>query len=390
MPGHGRRDVPVAWVRVRQPQRSSRKRRGARAVSYNRSAKQKVSRKQRRAEDRELARLERERRAARARRRRIGLRVGAVTSVVVVAAGVAVAVQAHARALQVGPRNMMSDGLLITGDGSTLSPATSAPIPAGGTPTPHPVSTGSGALDLVVSLDYGDPRSAAFWAANGSTIEQWVTSGAATLEIKPVALSSGRTAYTPTPAPTPSTPAATASPTPSATPSPTTSSSATPSATPTPTATTNTETTAQDYALRAANAFACVASYQPSSALAVNDALFTAQHTFGSAGLTQAQLVTLVNNAGVTSGTVSACITSRRYVGWAQQATDRSGVTGVTVDVAGRPYTGSVDDTTAFSTFVASVYSSLAASASAATATPTPTATPPQTSTPTPVATPAG
>ncbi|OJV60025.1 MAG: hypothetical protein BGO38_00215 [Cellulomonas sp. 73-145] len=357
-------------------------------MSYNRSAKQKVSRKQRRAEDRELARLERERRAARARRRRIGLRVGAVTSVVVVAAGVAVAVQAHARALQVGPVNMMSDGLLITGDGSTLSPATSAPIPAGGTPTPHPVSTGTGALDLVVSLDYGDPRSAAFWAANGSTIEQWVTSGAATLEIKPVALSSGRTAYTPTPAPTPttSTPAAT----PSATPSPATSSSATPSATPTPTATTNTETTAQDYALRAANAFACVASYQPSSALAVNDALFTAQHTFGSAGLTQAQLVTLVNNAGVTSSTVSSCITSRRYVDWAQQATDRSGVTGVTVDVAGRPYTGSVDDTTAFSTFVASVYSSLAASASAATATPTPTATPAQTSTPTPVATPAG
>lgn len=361
-------------------------------MSYNRSAKQKVSRKQRRAEDRELARLERERRAARARRRRIALRVGAVSTVVVVIAGVAVAVQAHARALQVGPRNMMSDGLLITGDGSTLAPATNPPIPAGGTPTPHPVSTGSGALDLVVSLDYGDPRSAAFWAANGSTIEQWVTSGAATLEIRPVALSSGRTAYTPTPAPTPttSTPAAAPSATPSATPTPTTSSSASPSATPTPTATPNTETTAQDYALRAANAFACVASYQPSSALAVNDALFTAQHTFGSAGLTQAQLVTLVKNAGVTSSTVSSCITSRRYVDWAQQATDRSGVTGVTVDVAGRPYTGSVDDTTAFSTFVASVYSSLAASASTATPTPTPTAAPTQTPTPTPTATPAG
>lgn len=361
-------------------------------MSYNRSAKQKVSRKQRRAEDRELARLERERRAARARRRRIALRVGAVSTVVVVIAGVAVAVQAHARALQVGPRNMMSDGLLITGDGSTLAPATSAPIPAGGTPTPHPVSTGSGALDLVVSLDYGDPRSAAFWAANGSTIEQWVTSGAATLEIRPVALSSGRAAYTPTPAPSPTTSTPAATPSATAAPSPTTTSSATPSATPTPTATPNTETTAQDYALRAANAFACVASYQPSSALAVNDALFTAQHTFGSAGLTQAQLVTLVKNAGVTSSAVSSCISSRRYVDWAQQATDRSGVTGVTVDVAGQPYTGSVDDPTAFSTFVASVYSSLAASASAATATPTPTptATPTQTSTPTPAATPAG
>ena len=193
-----------------------------------------------------------------------------------------------------------------------------------------------------------------------------------------MALSSGRAAYTPTPAPTPttSTPAAT----PSATATPSTSSAATPSATPTPTATANTETTAQDYALRAANAFACVASYEPNSALAVNDALFTAQHTFGSAGLTQSQLVTLVKDAGVTSTQATSCVSSRSYVDWAQQATDRSGVTGLTIDVAGQPYTGSVDDASAFSTFVATVYSSLAASASGSTATPTPT----------PTATPAG
>ena len=368
---------------------SDPQRRGALAVSYNRSAKQKVSRKQRRAQDRELARLERERRAARARRRRIELRVGAVATAAVVVAGIAVAVQAHARALEVGPVNMMSDGLLITGDGTTVAAATNPPIPAGGTPTPHPVSTGSGALDLVVTLDYGDPRSAAFWAANGSTIEAWVKSGAATLEIKPVAFSSGRAAYTPTPAATPS---ASTSPSASATPTPTASASA--AATPSPTPTVNTEATGQDYALRAANAFACVASYEPNSALAVNDALFTAQHTFGSAGLAQAQLVALVKNAGVTSSKVTGCVSSRSYIDWAQQATDRSGVSGLTIAVAGKPYTGSPDDTAAFSAFVANVYSTLAASAAAGSATPTPTptsaATPSAATAPAPTSTTAG
>ena len=376
MPGQGRSGAPPTGRAARpDPQR-----RGAHAVSYNRSAKQKVSRKQRRAEDRELARLERERRAARARRRRTGLRIGAVAAVVVVVGGVTVAVQAHARALQVGPSNMISDGLLITGDGTNLAAASSAPIPAGGTPTAHPVSTGSGALDLVVSLDYGDPRSAQFWATNGATIEAWVKSGAASLEIKPLALSAGRTAYTPTPA-TSTSAAATpsASPTPTAAATPSASPSSSTGATPTPTATTNPLPTAQDYSLRAANAFACVASSQPNSALAVNDALFQAQHGFGTAGLTQAQLVTLVKGAGVTSTKVTSCITSSRYVDWAQQATDRSGVTGLTIDVAGQPYTGAVDDANAFSTFVASVYTSLQAAASStatATPTPTPTATP--------------
>ena len=361
-------------------------------MSYQRSAKQKVSRKERRLTDRELAKQERERRRRREQQRKVWLRVGAAVLVVLVVAGVGLAVRARILEGQRGPANMASDGILLTGDGTSVSAASSAPLPGGATPTPNPDNSASGIVDIVAYVDYGDPASAAFWAANGANIRSWVvqSSGEVTFELRPVALDENRGAFT---AP-PSTPAPTATDT--ATPTPTAS------ATPTPTVTPNPLDAVYDYAQRAANAVACVANFASGGALDVNDALFAAQPTFGDAGLTDAQLVTLVNDAGVVDTRVASCITGHRYLNWVLQASARAtisvpfdGVDALSstplVVVGGQEYTGEITDATSFQTFVMGVYTAVYSAANAGTgdttATPTPTATATTEASPTPTAT---
>jgi len=347
-------------------------------MSHQRSARQKAAAKERRAENRTLAQAERRRRLRNAKLRKGALWTGVVVVVVAIIGGAALGIRAHILAGEVGPTNMGSDGLLLTGDGTTLTPTLTAPIAAGGLPTPSATDTrSSGVIDFVAYVDYGDPRSAAFWRTAGSLLVQASTSGYATLEIHPVALSGNRTDDTTAP---------TASGTASA---PTATASADPSASPTPTVTPNPLVTSVDYSERAGNAFACVASYAPSSAEAVNEALFAAQPDFGSAGLSDADLVSLVTKAGASGSDVSTCITSHSYVDWVQQATSRAALTTPfdsagslrqtpMVVVAGQPYTGPVDDLEAFSTFVSNVYTSLSTASTgdgSSTATPVPSAT---------------
>lgn len=345
-------------------------------MSHQRSARQKAAAKERRAENRTLAQAERRRRLRNAKLRKGALWAGVVVVVVAIIGGAAFGIRAHILAGEVGPTNMGSDGLLLTGDGKTLTPTLTAPIAAGGLPTPSATDArSSGVIDFVAYVDYGDPRSAAFWRTAGTLLAQASTSGYATLEIHPVALSGDRTDDTASPSPsgTASAPAATPS----------------PSATPTPTVTPNPLVTSVDYSERAANAFACVASYAPSSAAAVNEALFAAQPGFGSAGLSDAELVSLVTKAGAAGSKVSSCITSHSYVDWVRQATSRAALTTPfdsagslrqtpMIVVAGQPYTGSLDDLQAFSTFVSNVYTSLSTAGTgdgSSTATPVPSAT---------------
>ena len=372
-------------------------------MSYQRSRKQKVGAKARRIEDRELARIERVRRARRARVRSFTLRGVAVVAVLAVLAGIGLAVRAVVATNRRGPANMASDGLLVSSaDGLNVTASTSAPLPDNGTPTPSANLLSSGVTQVVAYVDYSDPASAAFWATDGAAISQMVTAsqGALTLEIHPVAVPSARESFTPTPVtPSPSasatptaTPAPSATPTPSATPSP--------SATPTPTPTPNLEDTGYDYALRAANAFACVANGAPDQALAVNDALFTAQTTFGSAGLTDDQLVALVQKAGVTAKGTDKCIRSHHFERWVTQATARAttavpfdGVqplgTAPLVVVGGHQYTGKVDDSEAFTTLFLQAYQEATQAASASSGS-TPTPTPSDTATAVPSTEPTG
>ncbi|MET0432792.1 MAG: thioredoxin domain-containing protein [Cellulomonas sp.] len=323
-------------------------------------AQEKLPKKDRKALARELARLERERQARRRRRnRRLGW-AGAGTAVVAVGVVAALAVQASVRAGQVGPHNMLSDGIVLTGDGSAVAASRTSALDPGASPVATVVDRSSGVLDLVLYLDYRSPEAEAFWAANSASIEQWVTAGYATLEIHPLALLDGAAVSTGTGA-SPS-PSATASPAPSATASADDS-------------LLGTMQTKGDYSARAAGALACVADTAPDSALAVHDALLAAQPDLDEDGLADDELVALVQNAGVTDTAVADCVTNGDFTDWAQEATTRAAdsvpydVGGVTTSpvvlVGGQQYTGDLGDADALLAFIEEVSTQLAAEAEA-------------------------
>jgi 2-hydroxychromene-2-carboxylate isomerase len=338
-------------------------------------AQEKLPKKDRKALARELARLERERQAQRRRRnKRLGW-AGAGTAVVAVGVIAALAVQASVRAGQVGPHNMLSDGLVLTGDGSAVAASRTSALDPGESPVATVVDRSSGVLDLVLYLDYRSPEAETFWAANSASIEQWVTAGYATLEIHPLALLDGATVGT----------GSGASPSASASADP----SAAPSASAAPTADGSllgTMQTTGDYSARAAGALACVADTAPDSVLAVHDALLAAQPDLDEDGLADDDLVALVQNAGVTDQAVADCVTGGDFTDWAQAATTRAAesvpydvgsvTTSPVVLVGGQQYTGDLGDADALLAFIEDVSTQLAAEAAEAEASASPSASP--------------
>ena len=295
-------------------------------MSYQRGAKQKIALRERRLQDRELARVERERQVRQEHRRRVALRAAAVVGVLAALAGAGLAVRAWVEAGRRGPANMASDGVLVVGDGTATHAQTSAPLPDDGTPTPSADLSAAGVTQVVAYLDYSDPQSAAFWTANGASITRQVTAarGRLSIEIHPVA-----------PGDDPAAPGD---------------------------------------ATRAANALACVAAQAPDSALAVNDALVAARQDAAWKGFTDDDLVTLVSDAGVTAKGVPGCITGGRYDRWVAQATSRAraalpypspaALTTTPVVVVGtQQYTGAVDDATAFDALLTQVSAAITAAA---------------------------
>jgi hypothetical protein len=334
-------------------------------------AQEKLPKKDRKALARELARLERERQARRRRRnRRLGW-AGAGTAVVAAGVVAALAVQASVRAGQVGPQNMLSDGVVLTGDGSAVAASRTGALDPGASPVPTVVDRSSGVLDLVLYLDYRSPEAQTFWSANSASVEQWVTAGYATLEIHPLALLDGATVRTGAGA-TPSA-SATASPAPSA--APTADDSLL-----------GTMQTSGDYSARAAGALACVADTVPDSVLAVHDALLAAQPDLDEDGIDDEDLLALVQDAGVTDATVADCVTGGDFTDWAQAATTRAAdsvpfdvgsvTTSPVVLVGGQQYTGDLGDADALLAFIEQVSTELAAQAAEAEASASPGATP--------------
>lgn len=337
-------------------------------MSSHPDGQDKLPKKDRKALARELARIEREREVQRRRRnRRLGW-TAAGTAVVAVGVVAVLVVQSSIRAGQVGPMNMLSDGLVLGGDGTAITAARTSSLDAGGTPVPTVVDRTSGVLDLVLYLDYRSPEAETLWSTSSAAIEQWVTAGYATLELHPLALLDGATVTAaPSASPSASAPADDAA---------------------TDDATAGTLETTGDYSLRAAGALACVADTVPDSALAVHDALMVAQPGLGASGLDDADLLALVQGAGVTDETVAGCVSSGGFTDWAQEATDRA-ADGVPYDVGsvttspvllvgGQEYTGALDDTDALIAFIEQVSTQLAeeAAAAAPTASPSPTETP--------------
>lgn len=259
-------------------------------------------------------------------RNRFLIQGGIIIAVLAVVAIVAVVVVSSIRPASNGPANMASDGIVI---GQGLSAVPTEALAAGSDPVP--TAEDPAVAQIRVYQDYLCPYCGDFERANGEQMESLVESGAATVEIHPIAILTARSAGT-------------------------------------------------QYSLRAANAAACVADSAPDSFWAFNSALFADQPAEGTPGLSDEQLIDVADTAG--AGGVADCVTDQDFSGFIQSATDRAkegplpgsrvaNVEGTpTILVNGRQYTGSLTDTEEFRAFVLQ-----ASSETYSTSTPTPTPT---------------
>ncbi len=272
-----------------------------------------LSKKDRQALSRELARIKREEERARRRRNRILFVTGSIVVAVAILAGVGFAVYNGIRATFVGPANMLSDGILFSGDGSTTTATTTAALQPGESPVASELDD-SEVLRLTEYVDYSSADVSTFETTNGAALQGYVSAGYASLELHPVALEGPGS-----------------------------------------------------YAARAANAFACVANGLPDAALVAHNALVAAQPTLPDGGLSNDELVKLVQDAGITDDSIASCIRGDEFSDWVTGATDRarasipnSDVTALStvplLVVDGTAYTGALDDTDALNTFITEVF----------------------------------
>ena len=206
------------------------------------------------------------------RRRRLTLQLSVLGGVLVIAGIVAVTLMTMGQNTTRGPYNMASDGIVI---GEDLVALRTTALKAGADPTTAPTPA-SDVIAITVYVDYLCANCGTFDEKNSAQLRQWVESGAATLEIRPIAILSSKSAGT-------------------------------------------------QYSLRAANAAACVAEYSPDSFLNFHNALFVDQPEEGKEGLSDAQLIERAEKAGVSNlKKVTSCVESRRFNSWVLAATARA------------------------------------------------------------------
>jgi protein-disulfide isomerase len=302
------------------------------------------SRNDRREAAREKARQLREEQKKRERRNRALIQSGIGVAILAAVAVVALIIFSGIRPPVAGPANMASDGIVI---GSGLKAVPTESLKANASPiATKPDPTGS-VVSIRTYIDYLCPYCGEFEKTNATQIGQWAKSGAATIEIHPIAILTSNSAGT-------------------------------------------------QYSLRAANAAACVANYSPNQFYKFHTLLFEHQPEEGTAGLTDTQLKKLATQAGVKDQSeIDKCVNDGTYRTWVQNATDRalagpipnssvSKLTGTPlVLVNGKQYTGSLTSAADFKAFV------LQAQGEAySTSTPTPSPNATSTSTPTATSTP--
>ncbi|HEU4465045.1 MAG TPA: thioredoxin domain-containing protein [Agromyces sp.] len=293
------------------------------------------TRNDRRDAAREKARALREEQKKRDRRTKLLIQGGVVVVILAVAALVVGLVVQNSQPEGPGPRNMASDGILMVGGENGIVAVETPAIPEGGEPTPTEPDESGTVANIVTYIDYLCPYCGQFENTNNETMRTMVESGAATLEVHPIAILTNKSAGT-------------------------------------------------QFSLRAANAAACVAETSPEAFFDFNALMFENQPEELSTGLTNDEIKEIASQAGA-SGSVDACIDETRFKGWVQDATERAltgpipnseleSITGTpTVLVNGKQYVGSLEDTAEFQAFV---LQAAGESYSESNGTPTPTPTP--------------
>ena len=197
---------------------------------------------------------------------------GSITAAVLVLVAVVVLVLIVPRTQTRGPQNMLSDGIKIGTDLKAVQTAAQQP-------GQQPVASADNdpaVVDIQLYVDYLCASCGQFEAANGAQLRSWAESGAATVEIHPLALLTTKSGGT-------------------------------------------------QYSLRAAAAGACVADLAPDHFYDFHQALLTDQPEEGSEGLTDEQLLDRAEAAGVTAlGQIRRCVDEGRFKSWIKEATARA------------------------------------------------------------------
>lgn len=286
-----------------------------------------AARNERREAARQRAQRARTQQKRRQRGTRLGLQIGLGVVLLAAVAVVTLVLVDSVKPAGPGPSTMSQGGITI-GEGLRPVGASSS------SPTPD-ATDASDPVRITMYVDYLCDTCAQFEDANSEYIASLVDSGAATVDIHPVAVLTNRSQGT-------------------------------------------------KYSLRAANAAACVADRSPDQFYAVNQALFARQPDQGTSGLTDAQLERLVTGVDGVQDTAAIrdCIQDQTYAKWVDERTaDVTGgdIPGSSLDefpgpplvlVNGKQYELTAPITNDdFRTFVVSA-------AGASDATPSPTATP--------------
>jgi protein-disulfide isomerase len=222
-----------------------------------------------RSEQREAARAKakamREQQKKGDKRNRILIQIGIVTSVLVASGAIAFTVFSASTQSQAVPVNAtFNDGVKV---GSGLKVYT---------PEFTPPMTQTNPVEIKIYIDYQCPICAIFELPNSDQLENWVSTGAATMEIHPLSFLDGR---------------------------------GSPNA----------------FSSRAANASLCVADYSPDNFFAYNTRLFQSQPTEGASGPENSELIAFAQEVGVTNTEeVSSCINSKMFGSFIKDATERA------------------------------------------------------------------
>lgn len=232
----------------------------------------KQSRTDRRVEAREKARQLRAEHKKKERRTRWLLQGGIAAVLLAIIVIVALVLTNSIRPERGGPRNMASDGIKI---GEGFAAVQTPGIAPGAEPVPSAPNE-PGVVAITIWIDYLCPLCGEFEAENGELIRTLVESGAATVEYHPIAILTSLSAGT-------------------------------------------------QYSLRAANAAACVANYNPDAFFAFNEGLFADQPEEGTEGLTNEQIIEIARSAGATSSSLERCVDDGRFNEWVRAATTRAG-----------------------------------------------------------------
>jgi protein-disulfide isomerase len=240
---------------------------------------ERLTKNQRREQARELARKERERAQRRDRLMKILVPV-VVVVVLLVAGGIVAAVVINqpkpAPIAANGPKNMIGDGIVLTGQGGKIVATRTPALKKGQSPSPIPTDTASGApIHITTYVDWACPVCKAFEEANSTYISGLVKSGQAVLQVMPVAI-------------------------------------------------VDRSYQSSRYASRANNAAACVANYDPDSFLTVQKQFYDDQPAEGSTGLSNGQIVDLVKKAGLNDDKVTSCINGESFKNFVLAATQRA------------------------------------------------------------------